>query len=274
METVYFASNIKRLRERNKWSQDDLAEKMKITRSKLALLESGNTKNPQVQDLIGFSSIFGISIDTLLKLDLSTLSELMIRELEIGNDAYAMGTKIRILTTTVDSNNNEQIELVSGKAKAGYRSGYSDPEWIAELPRYSLPGLSKHSKHRIFPISGDSMLPYPDGCYIVGEYVEDWTSLKDNTLCILILKNEGTDFVFKQIENWVNDRKVILAKSLNPLYPPYEIPIADVIEIWRYKAHLAKTITQQAVDVSSEQLLHLMHDIKLRIDKINKRLTG
>jgi transcriptional regulator with XRE-family HTH domain len=274
METAYFGSNIKRLRERSKWSQDDLAEKMKITRSKLALLESGNTKNPQVQDLIGFSSIFGISIDTLLKLDLRAFSELKIRELETGNDAYTMGTKIRVLTTTVDVNNNEQIELVSEKAKAGYRSGYNDPDWIAELPRYSLPGLSKHSKYRIFPISGDSMLPYPDGCYIVGEYVEDWTNLKDNTLCILILKNEGADFVFKQIENRINNKKTLLAKSLNPLYQPYEIPISDVIEMWRYKAHLAKTITQQILDVSSEQLLNMMHDIKLNIDNINKRLTG
>ncbi|CAN5818793.1 hypothetical protein BH10BAC2_BH10BAC2_26960 [soil metagenome] len=262
------------LRQRQQLNQEDLAQKLNITRSKLALLESGNTKNPQVRDMLNLSLIFGVSVDTLLKIDLGNLSEPQILELETGNDAYIAGAKIRVLATTIDKDNNEQIELVPEKAKAGYRSSYSDPQWIAELPRYSLPGLSKHRKYRIFPITGDSMLPYPNSCYIVGEYVEDWSHLKNDSLCVLILKNEGADFVFKQIENRISDKKAFVAKSLNLLYQPYEIPVVDIIEIWKYKAHLANTITQEAVDISHEKLLEMMHDIKLNIDNINKKLKN
>lgn len=270
-QIIFFATNIKKLRERKKWSQGEMAEKLGVSRIKLAQMELGNTKNPPLEDLVNFSNVLGIGVDTLLKVDLRKVSELKIRELESGNDAYVTGTKIRVLATTVDKSDNDNVEMVPEKAKAGYRSGYGDPEWIAELPRYSVPGLTRHTKHRIFPISGDSMLPYPDGCLIVGEYVEDWINLKDDTLCILILKSGGVDFVFKQVENRIKKEKRLLAKSLNLLYQPYEIPITDVLEVWRYKLHIATSITCPQVDVSTEHLLRLMQEMKLELGKLTTK---
>lgn len=272
-QIIFFSSNLKKLRARKKWSQEELAAKMAITRSKLALLESGKTINPPLEDLIKFSSVFGIAVDTLLKIDLESFSDFNIQQLEAGNDTYATGTNIRILATTVDRDNQDNVELVPEKAKAGYRSGYSDPEWVAELPRYSIPGLSKHRKYRIFPISGDSMLPYPDGCQIIGEYVDDWTTIKNNTLCILILRSGAADFVFKQIENKVKLGKCLLAKSLNPLYQPYEIPVTEVIEVWQYKAHIAMTMAETNQEIPSEQLMRMMQEMKLEINKISSALS-
>lgn len=270
--TLFFASNLKKLRSRNKWSQEELAEKMAITRSKLALLESGKTINPLLEDLVKFSSIFGIGVDTLLKIDLQQLSDIKIQQLEAGNDIYATGSNIRILATTVDKDNQDNVELVPEKAKAGYRSGYSDPEWVAELPRYSIPGLSKHRKYRIFPISGDSMLPYPDGCQIIGEYIDDWTTIKNDALCILILRSGAADVLFKQIENKIKLEKCLLAKSLNPFYQPYEIPITEVIEVWQYKAHIAMTVATANQEISFEQLLRMMQEMRLEINKIRSAL--
>lgn len=258
---------------RKNWSQEKMAEEVAITRSKLALLESGKTVNPPLKDLVNFSAIFGIGVDTLLKVDLEKLSELRIRELESGNDAYATGTNIRVLASTVDKDDQDNVELVPEKAKAGYRSGYCDPEWIAELPRYSIPGLSRQSKYRIFPISGDSMLPYPDGCHIVGEYMEDWTTIKDKTLCILILKSGVANFVFKQIENRIKQKKKLLAKSLNLLYDPYEIPVEDVIEVWRYKAHIASTMEMPPQEISSVHLLQMMQEMKLELSKLSAAMS-
>lgn len=267
-QRIFLATNIKMLRRRKEWKQEDLALKLNITRSKLALVEAGKTTNLPLEDVINLSTTFGISVDTLLRVDLQNISELKMQELEAGNDTYATGTKIRILATTVDKDNREYIEFVPEKAKAGYRSGYSDPEWISGLPRYSIPGISRHRKNRIFPINGDSMLPYPDGCYIVGEYVEDWVKLKDGSLCILILKSGGTDFVFKQVENRIKQEKTLLAKSLNPIYQPYEIPVSDVLEIWMYRLHIANSIDQPSTDVSSDQLIRMMHEIKLDVAKL------
>src|ERR1043166_8740766 len=130
-EPIFWSTNLRHLRNRKGWSQDDLAEKLGITRSKLNAHENGKTVNPTAEDLIAFSGFFRMSIDTLLKVDLRRLSELRLHELESGNDPFATGTKIRVLATTVDRDNRENIEYVPVKAKAGYLAGHTDPEYIA-----------------------------------------------------------------------------------------------------------------------------------------------
>jgi transcriptional regulator with XRE-family HTH domain len=273
-QKVYLAINVKHLRTRKGWHQDELAAKLGITRSKVALIELGKTVNPPLEDVVNFAEIFSVSTDSLLRKDLTNLSEPQLMELEAGNDPFATGTTVRFLATTVDSDNNFSVDLVPEKARAGYRTGYSDPEWIAELPRYAIPGLSKHRKHRIFPIAGDSMLPYPDGCYIVGEYLEDWTTLKNDTLCVLILKSGGADFVFKQIENRVKKNRVLLAKSLNSNYPPFEVPVSEVLEVWKYKLHIASTISCPSVEVSTDQLMRMMQEVKMEVGKLSAQLNN
>src|SRR5204863_2002257 len=109
------------------------------------------------------------------------------------------GTKLRILATTVDSKNKENIEVVPLKAKAGYKSGYADPEFIKGLPTFQLPILYNDRKYRMFQISGDSMLPIPDKSWVVGEYVENFNDIKDGHPYILLTNDEG--IVFKMAYN-------------------------------------------------------------------------
>ena len=66
-------------------SQEALAERLSLTRSKLSALENGQTRAPQPEDLVACSEFFGISIDSLLKIDLTTLGELKLRELEAAS---------------------------------------------------------------------------------------------------------------------------------------------------------------------------------------------
>jgi hypothetical protein len=48
-------------------------------------------------------------------------------ELEKEHDSYIKGLGIRVLASSVDSNDDENIELVPVKAKAGYALGYNYP---------------------------------------------------------------------------------------------------------------------------------------------------
>jgi hypothetical protein len=48
-------------------------------------------------------------------------------------------SNLRVLSVTVDADDRENIELVPVKASAGYLNGYGDPEYVAELPKFSLP---------------------------------------------------------------------------------------------------------------------------------------
>lgn len=220
-----------------------LAEKLGITRAKLNAHENGKTVNPTAEDLITMSTFFNMSIDTLLKVDLSKLSELKLRELESGNDQFVTGSKLRVLATTVDADNRELIEYVPVKAKAGYQSGHADPEYIANLPRFTMPNLPKDRSYRMFPTTGASMLPIPEGSLVITEYIQDWFSIKDDTLCILILKSEGQDFVFKQVVNRIREEGKLILKSLNSeAFEPYEVPVSDVLEIWRFVSYVSEKV--------------------------------
>ncbi|GAA4434167.1 hypothetical protein GCM10023091_08710 [Ravibacter arvi] len=244
---VFFAPNIKFLRERARLTQQELADRLRLTRSKLNALESGQTSAPRPEDYLKYSEIFKMSIDTLLKVNLSKLGELKIRDLEAGNDVYMTGSRMRVLAVTVDAENRENVEYVPVKAKAGYRSGYADPEFIAGLPKFSMPQLPSDGSFRMFPTTGDSMLPLPEGSDVIGRYVTDWTALKPGALCIVILKGEQ-DFVFKKVSVKQKERLVLL-ESLNPLYAPYEVPVDEVLEIWKYHSYHAQEIPSPVSDV-------------------------
>lgn len=265
-QNIFWALNIRFLRSRKKLSQDQLAAALGMSRSKLNAHENGQTVNPTLNDLLDCSRYFKLSIDTLLKTDLSRLSEKQLRELEAGNDIYITGSKIRVLAITVDSNNREQVEYVPVKAKAGYRTGYSDPEYIATLPRFSMPGLPDSGSFRMFPTTGDSMLPIPEGSDVLTRYVEDWTMLKAETPCIVILK--GTqDFVFKMVTVQKEARSLLL-RSLNEQYAPYTVPFEEVLEIWQYYALYSRSLPEG--EVGLQALMKKMEALEQAVARISR----
>lgn len=268
MTKIFFSTNIRFLRERRRLSQEELAGDLAITRNKLQALESGKTINPPVADLLKFSHCFKISVDTLLKIDLSRLSALKLAELEAGNDVYLTGSKIRILAISTDKNNRENIEYVPAKAKMGYKAGYRDPEYVATLPKYSLPGLPTHKTYRIFPSTGESMLPIQPGTDFITEYVEDWKSLRD-TPCVLVLRAPGADFVFKFVTYQKKTRDFLLRSLNEEQYPPYTIPAEEVLEVWKYYKHIAAGLPEKGA--SLQQLAGMMREMKTTLAQLKKR---
>lgn len=65
----YFKSNLLYLLDKNDLSKSELARKMNVTKQAMTTLFK--TENPQANTLIVLSEIFKISIDDLLKKDLS-----------------------------------------------------------------------------------------------------------------------------------------------------------------------------------------------------------
>jgi len=257
-QKVFFPGNLKFLRERKKISQESLANALEIKRSKLAAIESGATKLPPAEDLIKISEYFRISIDSMLKIELSKLGGFKMRELESGNDVYVTGSNIRVLAISVDKKNNENTEYVPVKAKAGYMSGgYNDPEFIAQLPKFTLPNLPKNGTFRMFPTTGDSMLPIPENSRVIAQFVGNWTELKADTPCIVIL-NGNQDFVFKLVT--IGNDGQILLKSLNENYKPYGVDATEVREIWKYYEHHTAVLPTAETDM--QQVLRSIEEVK------------
>ncbi|WP_194778639.1 XRE family transcriptional regulator [Pararhodonellum marinum] len=223
-------SNLKFLRKKKSVTQETMAQAVGISRSKLAGYELNIS--PPLETLLTLADYLGVSVDVLLRKDLAQLSEYKLRQL-IETDNFLRGRNLRILTTTVDADGRELIEVVSQKAKASYLAGFSDPDFIEELPRFSLPFLPQDKKHRVFQVDGDSMLPIPDGAWIVCAYMDDWTAIKDGGKYVVVTEQDGV--TLKIAYNQIKDKGRLLLCSSNPVYKPFYVDMQDVREVWMYR---------------------------------------
>ena len=264
---MFLSSNLKILRKRKHLTQDDLSSIMEIKRPTLNNYENQGSM-PPVELLIRFSDYFGISIDTLIKVDFASLSEFQLNELENGFDAFITGSKLRVLTSSVGQDNEENIELVPEKAKAGYMAGFADPEYISSLPVFRLPFLDKSKKYRMFQIEGDSMLPVPHGSWVTGCFVRDWTNLKDNDACIIITNDDGISF--KIIKNRILKEGIIRCISLNPIYKPYDVKVNKIKEIWKFVHYINSELPSERADM--DYLVKTISELKKDVLELKKRI--
>ena len=262
-----FSSNIKFLRKRRGRTQDDVAHALKMKRSTLSGYEN-EVAHPNLSVLEAFSNYFNISIDTLIKVNLRELSAFQLSQLEKGCDVYLKGSKLRVLATTVDQENEENIELVSEKAKAGYKSGFADPEFIRELPAFQLPFLSRSKKYRTFQLKGDSMLPIPDKSWVTGEYVQDWNTIETGQAYIVFTLDDG--IVFKIVENRIKDEQKLILYSLNPIYEPYEVHVNEIKELWKFINFISSELPDPAVP--EDHLLSMVAKLKKDVDRLNTKM--
>ena len=118
------SKNLRHLRDLKNLTQQQLADKLCITKARLGSYEEGRSE-PSSEMLVRLSNYFHISIDAFLRGDLTkTNLDGLIR---IGNNRL-------LFPVIMDEQNNETIELISMKASAGYLNGYADPEYVERLP--------------------------------------------------------------------------------------------------------------------------------------------
>ncbi|MGM0648055.1 MAG: XRE family transcriptional regulator [Bacteroidota bacterium] len=262
-----FSKNIKFLRKHRKRTQDDVAVTLDIKRSTLSGYEN-EIAQPSLETLIAISKYYNIAVDTLIKTDLTTLPESQLSQLQRGYDTYITGSQIRVLATTVDQDNNENIELINEKAKAGYRTGYADPEYLKVLPTFQMPFLSKEKKYRTFQISGDSMLPIPHGSWVTGEFVQNWRSIRSELPYIILTNDDGV--VFKIVENKLKERQQLRLYSLNPLYEPYDIDARDIREVWKFVHYISAEVPEP--NTPKEQVIEAVKKLEKDIRAIQTKL--
>ena len=156
-----FSDNIRHLRLQRGISQKKLADDLIITRVRLAKYEEGKSE-PPFDILKRISHYFHVSIDILIAVNLKKIP---------AESLLTMQDNRILLPITIDASGRDYIEILPHKAKAGYLTGYSDPEFIEQLQQMQLPFVTR-GKHRAFAIEGDSMPPHKEGSYIVGKFIE------------------------------------------------------------------------------------------------------
>ncbi|MTI22788.1 helix-turn-helix domain-containing protein [Fulvivirga sp. RKSG066] len=260
------SDNIKYLRKKLGFTQEQFAEQIGIKRSLLGAYEEGRA-DPRINNLIKMAELCGTSVDIIISKDVSKLSDS-----ELNTDKYKRGKEI--LAITVDANDKENIELVPQKAAAGYTTGFADPEYIKELPKFSLPMLPTHGTYRAFEITGDSMLPILPGTIIIGEYVEDVRDIKNGKTYILVTKSDG--IVYKRVFNYINDNGKLFLVSDNRQYTPYQLDAEEILEVWSSKAYISVQFPEadDKSDVSTEQLASIVLELQQEIVKLKEDKKG
>lgn len=219
---MVISKNLKFLRTENDLTQKQLAERLGLKQAAIGAYEEERA-TPPLSCLLDMARIFKVNLDMLVTQDLGRIprSEWKTRQFSKSKE---------ILAISVDRDNRENVELVTHKASAGYVAGYQDTEFIRELPKISLPVLSRNTTYRAFEIQGDSMLPIPSGSLVFGEFVEKLSAIKSGKPYILVLRD---GIVFKRVFNFLEEDGKLLLVSDNRLYEPYTIAGEDVSEVWR-----------------------------------------
>lgn len=259
----YLNHNIKYLRKEKGYTQSVLAQKIDVKRSLIGAYEECRAE-PKIATIQKLSYLFGISLDEIINHDLS----------KEGSAQYvdAQGKTLRILPIAVDEQQNEKITAVPVKAEAGYAQSYADPEYISELPSFSLPleELFQDQTTRLFQISGDSMLPIVSGSYMISSYVDNWENLKEGICYIVVTRDQGV--VYKRVSKHP-DKAALILTSDNTIYEPFELALKDILEIWKAEGCISFDLPSPAQETSSQldQLTKMVLQLQQDMTVLKKR---
>ncbi|MDI9358425.1 MAG: helix-turn-helix domain-containing protein [Phycisphaerales bacterium] len=241
------------LRKLRGLTQDEFASKLSIKRSLLGAYEEERA-DPKIEVLEVVCKLFKLTMDELLLKDLSVQSKSSYldfrRRIKLANDV-----------------NLANIHFVPIKASAGYLSGYSDPEFIAELNSFTLPMVTP-GNYRAFEIIGDSMLPTPSGSVVIAEKVETIDNIENTHAYVLLSKSDGV--VYKRIMRNNRNKTRLTLMSDNPNYTPYQMSLEDILEVWQAKYILQKAEPVQKWDVG--QIAHMVTDLTVKLNSIEKNM--
>ncbi|MDV3950302.1 XRE family transcriptional regulator [Elizabethkingia anophelis] len=250
-----FSDNLRVLRDKKNLTQEKLAESLKITRERYVKYEYGTSEAPY-DVLKKIANFHHISIDLLLSVDIRKIPT---------EDLIKLEDNRLVLPIMVDSQGENHIEIVTQKVKAGYLTGYTDPEYIEALEHISLPFL-RNGKFRAFPITGDSMPPHRDGSFIVGSYVERLSDITNGKTYIVLTKDEGV--AYKRL--YKNGKNSFKLSSDNDFYKPYEVKAEDILEVWAFAASISLDEFEPD-DISQQTIRDMLLQLKKEIVELKNK---
>jgi transcriptional regulator with XRE-family HTH domain len=251
------SSNIRFLRQLKGLSQEQLADELKVTRSRIGGYEEARNE-PPIDLLIRLSEYFHIAIDALVRGDLKKTNL---------NGLMKVGKNRILFPILLDSEGNDMVELIPLKASAGYTRGYADPEYIENLPKMTLPFLPT-GKHRAFPIKGDSMPPLKDGSFVIGKYLERFDEIKFGQTYIVVTKEDGLSY--KRIMSYIKKEAAYELHSDNKMYAPFKVKAEDILEVWEYTCSINMS-QYQPDELNLDSIMNMLRGMKVEIAEMKKR---
>ena len=164
-----------------------------------------------------------------------------------------------LAVVTVGEDGEHNIVMLDARAAAGLPTNYANPEYFRGKPAFRIPGYRYRNGTIIaIQVMGDSMEP------TIGH--EDWliaTHLTDP----LAMMREGYVHVVVAKDGVVAKRLYkapggtsFLCRSDNEVYPAYELPLSEALQVYKVQAVLSEDLSNGGADIR-ERLTRLERDL-------------
>jgi hypothetical protein len=94
--------------------------------------------------------------------------------------------------------------------------------------------------------------------------VQNWQTIRDGQPYIIITKEDG--IVFKVVYNQLKTTGGLLLCSTNPVYQPYEVPISEVFEVWKFVHFISHELPEP--NLSRDELASSVMDLRKEVGQL------
>ncbi len=129
------------------------------------------------------------------------------------------------------------IAMVDIKVRAGDTIEFDNPNYVENLPKFSVPGISG-DKLFAFEVDGESMMPtLTHGDWVVCEYLTRGAPIYDNHVYVVVTNSFVTKRI-QQVKRGNQLEELRLISDNHQVYQPYNVPLEDVKQLLKVKCRL------------------------------------
>lgn len=221
------SNNIKSLRRKHQYTQEQFAQKLGIKRSLLGAYEEARAK-PRLEILVRAATLFNVSVDQLVAEDLSHNGR-SFKKSEFSSKADKTGHEA------------SPIKLIEKQGQAHYFLSREDQQYLAGLPNITLPMLNVDlGTYRAFEVADDAMLPVEPGTVVVGRREDNLQNLRDGQVYVVITR-EG--ILLRMVYNRIQEDGALLLHATHSSYKNITLSVlGKEVEVWEVLYYISQQI--------------------------------
>lgn len=258
------SNNIKSLRRKHQYTQEQFAQKLGIKRSLLGAYEEARAK-PRLEILVRAATLFNVSVDQLVAEDLSHDDK---------------SPKSSISPADIDTGHAvSPIKFIGKHEQMHYFLSREDKQYMAELSEITLPMVNAHSgTYRAFEIIDDAMLPVVPGTVVIGRREDNLQAIRDGQVYVVITR-EGV--LLRMVYNRIQEDGALLLHATHPSYKRLTLSVlGKEVEVWEAVCYISQQIPfttakdKEASSMSLQQLSALVLDLQQEVLKLKGEIKN
>ncbi len=284
------SQNIRFLRRKYQFTQEDMAQKLGIKRSLLGAYEEARA-NPRLDVLVKAAEIFNVSVDQLVSDTLddgqTSFTPTSYKKTpaspqpkpQLSQSGTYRKQKIEesfSKSGASDLKSVQRLRLVPMSEYKHYFFNAVDQNYLRSLPEIQLPLLPPvDSQYRAFEVADQSMQPLEQGSVVVGFQLDNVQKVQDGKAYVLITRTEGV--IFRRVYNHIAKSGHLLLEAINPEFEQQKLSVMGrEVEAWEVVLYVSQHLpaassqeTSAAMDLP--QLTRLVLDLQQEVLRLKEK---